>query len=94
MTNVYFLHQIKHNKTSGVFEKGIVVKDDQTKNNWDEIRQSYHAYLGAYAYGHDTNTDYVQCEVTNLQGQRLLWETWDFLPKDNVEENTEEEETE
>ena len=52
----FFLAQIKH--TNGNWEKGIVVKDDL-----DGARQSYHAYLGAYGYGHDPNTDYVQCQV-------------------------------
>jgi hypothetical protein len=76
----YFLTQIK--RTNEVFEKGCVVKD-----SLDEVKQSYHAYLGAYAYGHDANTDYVQCYVTNLRGGMILSETWDNLP---VEEATDE----
>ena len=69
----YFLTQIK--RTNEVFEKGCVVKD-----TLDEVKQSYHAYLGAYAYGHDSNTDYVQCYVTNLRGGLILSETWDGMP--------------
>ena len=65
----FFLHQIK--RTNGAFEKGIVVKE-----SWDEIRQGYHAYLGAYAYGHDANTDYVSVEITDMSGARLIAETW------------------
>lgn len=44
MENKYFLHQIK--RTNGTIEKGIVVKDTH-----EAALQSYHAYLGAYAYG-------------------------------------------
>lgn len=61
MENKYFLMQIKH--TNGVYEKGVVVKDDL-----DGARQSYHAYLGAYGYGHDANTDYVFCAIFDING--------------------------
>lgn len=57
----FFLHQIK--RTSGTFEKGIVIKD-----TFEGAKQGYHAYLGAYAYGNDTQTDYVQCMVTDYYG--------------------------
>ena len=77
MVNVFFLHQIKH--TSGNWEKGIVVKSTKatSKENYDDALQGYHAYLGAYAYGHDANTDYVFCEISDEQGNRPLWEYWD-----------------
>lgn len=57
----YFLVQIK--RTNGTIEKGVVVKD-----TLDGARQSYHAYLGAYGYGHDANTDYVACLIVNSAG--------------------------
>lgn len=57
----YFLTQIKH--TNGTFEKGVVVKDTE-----NDARQSFHAYLGAYGYGHDANTDYVAVYITNMDG--------------------------
>lgn len=69
MQNTYFLHQIKH--TNGSFDKGIVVKD-----TFEAAKQSYHAYLGAYAYGQNTETDFVSCEITDLYGARLMEETW------------------
>ena len=47
--NKYFLHEIK--ETNGVIEKGIVVKDQK-----NDAIQSYHAYLGAYAYGNNKET--------------------------------------
>ena len=77
MTNVFFHHQIKHNKVNDTWDKGIVVKADADTDNLSAAKQSYHAYLGAYAYGHDQNTDYVSCKVTNLSGAVLLEETWE-----------------
>lgn len=67
--NKFFLHQIK--RTSGTFDKGIVVKD-----TYDAVKQSYHAYLGAYAYGNNTETDFVSCMITDMSGIVLLSETW------------------
>lgn len=90
MTNVFFHHQIKHNKTTGAWDKGIVVKDTAGADNLSAAKQSYHSYLGAYAYGHDPNTDYVQCRITNLSGAELLKETWEeFIPEEPEEEEIE-----
>ena len=61
MEEKFFLVQIKH--TNGVYEKGVVVK-----NSLNDALLSFHAYFGAYGYGHDTNTDYVQCAVLNMTG--------------------------
>lgn len=61
MEDKYFLVQIKH--TSGTWEKGVVVKD-----TLDAARQSYHAYLGAYGYKKDANTDYVACYIFGDNG--------------------------
>ena len=65
----WFLHQIKHSNET--WDKGIVVKD-----SYEDAKQAYHAYLGAYAYGHDVATDYVQCEITDGDGLRLMSEIW------------------
>lgn len=67
----YFLHQIK--KTGDEYNKGIVVAD-----TLEAAKQAYHAYLGAYAYGHDANTSYVQCMITGMDGTILkpFSETW------------------
>lgn len=72
MENKFFLHQIK--RTSGTFTKGIVVND-----TFEAAKQGYHAYLGAYAYGHDANTDYVFCMITDMSGAVLtpFSETWE-----------------
>lgn len=76
MKEVFFLHQIKHLK-AGTWDKGIVVKDANGVNNYEAAKQSYHAYLGAYAYGHSSETDYVACYITDAAGNRLMWEVWD-----------------
>lgn len=67
----YFLHQIKC--TNGTYDKGIVVKD-----TLDAALQGYHAYLGAYAYGHDENTTFVSCMITDSYGLIVnhYSETW------------------
>ena len=84
MVNVFFLHQIK--RTNGAYDKGIVVKnlerqegetDDVLSNrNYEAALQGYHAYLGAYGYAHDPQTDFVSCEITDLSGSSLISETW------------------
>ena len=71
MENKFFLHQIK--KTSGFFDKGIVVKD-----SLEDAKQGFHAYMGAYAYGHDPSTVFVQAMVTDLYGNIInpFYESW------------------
>ena len=65
----YFLHQIKH--TNDVYDKGIAVKD-----SFEAAKQSYHAYLGAYAYGQSENTDFVSVFISDTNGTILMGETW------------------
>lgn len=69
MNNTFFLHQIKH--TNDAFDKGIVVKE-----TYEAAKQSYHAYLGAYAYGQNPQTDFVSCMITDKTGTVLMSETW------------------
>lgn len=66
---MFFLHQIKH--TNDAYDKGIVVKE-----TFEAAKQSYHAYLGAYAYGQQTQTDFVSCMITDDLGTILMGETW------------------
>jgi len=65
----YFLHQIK--RTNGVYDKGIVVKD-----TFEAAKQSYHAYLGAYAYGQSATTDFVSVFISDSNGTVLMAEHW------------------
>lgn len=62
MEEKYFLTQIQ--RKSGQYTKGVVIKD-----TLDGARQSFHAYLGAYAYGNDKTIDYVQCIITDIDGR-------------------------
>ena len=64
MNNIYFVTQIKHNANTDAWDKGVVVKSDPEKDNEEEALQTYHAYLGAYAYNHDPTIDYVYCRIT------------------------------
>jgi hypothetical protein len=66
----FFLVQVK--RTNGTIEKGVVVKD-----SYDDACQSYHAYLGAYAYGKDANTDYVMVQILNSKGLGMKGEVWE-----------------
>lgn len=86
MARAYFLHQIKHKK-DGTWDKGIVVKDGGKTDaeNLEAAKQSYPAYLGAYAYGNNADTDYVACYITNEEAARELWELWDGRPKEQPE---------
>lgn len=69
MENKFFIHQIK--RTNGTIEKGIVVKD-----TFEGAKQGYHAYLGAYAYGQNENTNFVSCMISDMDGVILFHETW------------------
>lgn len=65
----FFLVQIKRTENKDgemVIEKGVVVKD-----SYNDALQSYFAYLGAYGYGHDPKTDYVQVAILNGAGIQL-----------------------
>lgn len=75
----YYLVQVK--RTKGVIEKGVVVKDP-----FDEAKQSYHAYLGAYAYGNNEDTDYVMVEILNGRGLSMAGEYWDKVVEPIPEE--------
>ena len=66
----FFLVQVK--RTNGTIEKGVVVKDSLVA-----AKQSYHAYLGAYGYEHDPNTDYVMVGIIDVNGIMLFSEVDD-----------------
>lgn len=66
----FFLVQIK--RTNGNIEKGVAVKD-----SLDDAEQGFHAYLSAYGFGHDPNTDYVQAGVLNGAGLHMMGRVWE-----------------
>lgn len=66
----WLLVQVK--RTNGTVEKGVVVKD-----TLDAAKQSYHAYLGAYAYGNNANTDYVLVQIISAaSGYTAMADIW------------------
>ncbi len=67
--NYFFMHRAR--RTNGVFDKGIEVKE-----SYDGAKQSFHAYLGAYAYDRHDGTDFVQCIITDMSGTELMKENW------------------
>lgn len=69
MEITYFLHQIKH--TNDAWDKGIVVK-----STYEGALQGYHAYLGAYAYGQNAQTDFVSVAISDTNGTILMQESW------------------
>lgn len=69
MENKFFMHRIK--RENGTFDKGIEVKE-----TYEAAKQSYHAYLGAYAYGVKAEVDFVQCMITDMSGAVLMSETY------------------
>ena len=70
---MYFLHQIK--RTNETYDKGIVVKE-----TYEAAKQGYHAYLGAYAYGQNPQTDFVNAMITDDRGTVLMNECWNNIP--------------
>lgn len=78
----YFLHQIKH--TNDAYDKGIVVKE-----TFEAAKQSYHAYLGAYAYGQSQGTDFVSVFISDTNGTILMTETWKKAVEPEQELNAE-----
>lgn len=75
-----FLARVKRN-VEGVYEKGLEVR-----NSMDDARQGFHAYMAAYAYGHDATVEYVQCMVFDQSGLIRLNEQWAALePEPNAE---------
>lgn len=78
MNNAYFVHQVQHNKDNDTWTKGIVVKAEPGVDNEAAALQTYHAYLGAYAYGNNPAIDYVYCRITAANNRRdPIEEEWD-----------------
>lgn len=44
----------------------------------EAAKQTYHSYLGAYAYGQNADVDFVSCHITDVLsgGMILESETW------------------
>lgn len=57
----YLLTQCK--RTNGTMSKGCAIH-----NTPDDAKQGFHAYLSAYAFGHESGTDYVCAYVHDTNG--------------------------
>ena len=67
-----FMARAKRNSTTGVYEKGLEVR-----TSVEDAKQGFHAYMAAYAYGHDQTVDRVQCMVFDQTNMVLLGEVWE-----------------
>lgn len=57
----FFLTQVQ--RRNGNYSKGVVVHD-----SLEAAKQGYHAYLGAYGFGHDPEVDFVACSIMDSNG--------------------------
>ena len=91
MKNTYFMHRIKHDASkegSAAWDKGIEVHETR-----EAAEGSYHAYLGAYAYGRVSqgDIDFVSCEVTDMTSGENICPRIDWIrPEVENEEASEE----
>lgn len=77
----WFLSQIKRNKETGNFDKGVVVHSSK-----ENALNGFHAYFGAYGYGHDGTIDYVSCFVSDMTGAIIRSEVDDRIERPEPEE--------
>lgn len=76
-----FMARAKRNATTGVIEKGLEVRP-----SLDDARQGFHAYMAAYAYGHDQTVDKVWCLVFDESNMVRIGEVWEApAPEPNAE---------
>ena len=71
----FFMHRIRHTAADDTWDKGIEIHD-----SLESAKQSFYAYMGAYTYKNKVGADYVQCEITDMGGNRLKFDVWDNLP--------------
>lgn len=76
----WFLSQIKRNKETGNFDKGVVVHSSK-----ENALNGFHAYFGAYGYGHDGTIDYVSCSVSDMSGAVIRSEVDDRIERPEPE---------
>ena len=66
-----FMATAKRNASTGVWEKGLEVR-----TSLDDAKQGFHAYMAAYAYGHDQTVDRVRCLVFDQDNVTRIGEVW------------------
>lgn len=71
MENKFFMVKIR------MAGNEIIDKSTEAHDTYDSAKQSMHAYLGAYAYGHEKNITFVQAFITDkTTHDALIGETW------------------
>lgn len=77
-----FMARAKRNAETGAIEKGLEVRQ-----SLDDAKQGFHAYMAAYAYGHDQTVDKVWCLVFDESNMVRIGEVWEApQPEPNVED--------
>ena len=69
MENKFFMTRIR--RTSKAFDKGCEIHD-----TLDSAKGAYYAYLGAYGYGREANTDFCSAFISDMSGILITKETW------------------
>ena len=65
----------------------VIDKSTESHDTYDSAKQSMHAYLGAYGYGHEKNITFVQAFITDkTTHQPLMGETWNAPEPEPVPE--------
>lgn len=72
MEEMVFLARAKRNAETGAIEKGLEVRP-----SLDDAKQGFHAYMAAYAYGHDQTVDKVWCLVFDQTNMVRIGEVWE-----------------
>ena len=72
----WFLSQIKRNKETGEYQKGVAVHSSK-----NDALNGFHAYFGAYGYDKDTTVDYVACFVSDINGAIIRSEIDDRMER-------------
>ena len=77
-----FMARAKRNASTGNWDKGLEVR-----TSLDDAKQGFHAYMAAYAYGHDQTVDKVNCLVFDQDNIVRIGEVWEApAPEPNVED--------
>ena len=69
MENKFFLTRIR--RTSEVFDKGVEIHD-----TIESAKGAYFAYLGAFGYGRNKETDFCSAIISDTVGAIIAAETW------------------
>ena len=81
MVNKFFMHK------SRMAGNEIIDKSTEAHDTYDSAKQSMHAYLGAYGYGHDEGITFVQAFITDkTTHDALIGETWNAPEPEPVPE--------